>query len=138
MSGTYSFEGLQKEFTEAEVVKALKMFNNRRFGRVGDQDHLVCTRFDGVCVTSIYFGGFDSLHNITDSFDWRHVCNKESGYEADQLTLQEITDQLKAKGISEHCIITVFVDEPMHTAIYQYGNYPDGYWYKIGDGMGYA
>lgn len=54
----------------------------------------------------------------------------------DYLSLKEIADFFKENG-NPYRLITVFINEPQHGKIYQYGNYGD-YWYAVGTLKGYC
>lgn len=83
---------------------------------------------------AVYIGGLTSLKDITKEL----VYNTEYvvGYPMTEISFKEIQKQAEALGYTG--LITVIVDEPLKGAIYQYGNYRDGLWHKIGDTMGYA
>ena len=94
------------------------------------------TRFDSIETTSVYRGGFGNLKNVTDTLKW-HSEYAEGlcmGMDVETLTLTEISEQLS----DTREIITVIQDGPMKCKIFQYGNYNDGKWYKLGEVMGYA
>ena len=91
-------------------------------------------RFDGVDSCAVYAGGLDRLVNITDELDWHtdkdHVA--EYGMEVEYLTLHEISEQLQKK-----ILLTVFINSPRRSKVFQYGNYGDS-WVFLGDIQGYA
>lgn len=97
-------------------------------------DNTKIYRFDGVDATTVYTGSFDSLEKaeLIWHIDKEMACITETYGE--WLTLDEIAHQLKGKT---H-MITIFVDQPLHGEIWQYGNYNDGTWYRIGETIGYA
>lgn len=92
-------------------------------------------RWDGVDSAAVYEGGLDRLVNITDSFTWHkdteHV--PEYGMEVEYLTLHEISEQY-----SGHNLLTVFINSPMRSKVFQYGNYTDAGWVFLGEIQGYA
>lgn len=86
-------------------------------------------KFDGVSVTTVYTGGFNSL--VKADIEWRKEHCEYMG-DIECLRLSEIIEQLPYAPI-----ITVFVDSPLSGQILQYGNYGDS-WYEIGETCGYA
>lgn len=74
------------------------------------------------------------LIDVTDELKWHHI--EENEWEFDYLTLEEIYKQCKGLHPSE--IIYAIQDDPLHTTIYQCGNYEEGQWIEWGKGMGYA
>jgi hypothetical protein len=72
---------------------------------------------------------------MTDRIDWRVIPGEgEYGSDLEVLSLNEIAEQLKGTGK----LITVIYERATGGAVYQYGNYCDGNWYKIGELAGYA
>ena len=72
--------------------------------------------------------------------EWRKVNNELEPIETEYLTLTEIYEQVKAeKGYNGSCpLITVFVNDPMRTQVFQCNNYENGKWVRLGDFMGDA
>ena len=99
-----------------------------------DWEHYVVNRFDGIDSSAVYYNGLDRLVNASDRITWHkdseHVM--EYGQEIEYLELHEISEQIK------HGIITVIVNDPMRTKIFQYGNYPGEGWVLLGKIQGYA
>lgn len=91
-------------------------------------DTEVC-RNDGVNGAGIYIGSLDCLEKA--DVLWRTVGEGINEFEV--LTLYEIASQLR-----DAWIITVITESPFSGKIYQYGNYSDGEWWKIGSTGGYA
>jgi hypothetical protein len=92
-------------------------------------------QWDGVGATAVYLGSVTDLVNVTDRLDWRHIPAEDEGDTAmEVLSLDEIAEQMKGSGV----LITVIYERATGGVIYQYGNYCDGNWYKIGELAGYA
>lgn len=83
---------------------------------------------------AVYIGGLTRLKDISKEliYNTKYV----RGYPMTEISLKKIQKQAEALGYTD--LITVIVDEPLKGAIYQYGNYGDGLWHKIGDTIGYA
>lgn len=92
-------------------------------------------KFDGVDSCGVYVGGLDRLVRINNELEWHkdteHVA--EYGMEVEYLELHEISEQIKTRGL-----ITVIVNSPMRSKVFQYGNYPDTGWVYLGEVQGYA
>ena len=92
-------------------------------------------KFNGVDSCGVYAGGLDKLVRINNELEWHkdteHVA--EYGMEVEYLELHEISEQIKTKSL-----LTVFVNSPMRSKVFQYGNYPDAGWVYLGDIQGYA
>lgn len=97
-------------------------------------DETVIVKFDGVDSSAVYSGGLSSLVNITNQLEWHKDEENESmyGMVVEYLTLKEISEQIGSG------LITVMVDDPMRSKIYQFGNYFDDGWVFLGDVQGYA
>jgi hypothetical protein len=97
-------------------------------------DDYVVGKDDTVDSTAVYKGGMTNLENITDTLKWNADKSAEEyiyiPYE--YLTLKEISDQVGER------MITVIVNGPLKTTIFQYGNYLDAGWVCLGEIMGYA
>lgn len=95
------------------------------------------SKFDCVDSAAVYQGGLDRLVNITDEIAWHkdseHVA--DYGLEVEYLTLHEISEQ--AKTLFKYDLLTVIIDDPMKSKIFQWGNYGDK-WVFLGDVQGYA
>ena len=91
-------------------------------------------RFDGVDSATVYYNGLGNLVKASDRIRWHkdteHVM--EYGMEIEYLELHEISEQIK------HGLITVIVNGPMRSKIFQWGNYKDGGWVFLGEVQGYA
>ena len=98
-------------------------------------DNYEVSKFDGIYSTSVYKGGFNNLVNITDQLkqhsDSEHVG--EYGMEMEFLQLHEISEQVDFSGL-----VTVIENGPLHTNIFQWGNYPGDGWVLLGGIQGYA
>lgn len=83
---------------------------------------------------AVYIGGLTRLKDITKElvYDTEYV----GGYPMTEISLKEIQNQAEALGYTG--LITVIVNEPLKGVIYQYGNYVDKLWHKIGETVGYA
>lgn len=92
-------------------------------------------KFDTVDLTTVYIGGLSRLRNVTPALKWRVDESAEEylDMKLELLTLKEISDQL-----GDEKIITVIHEGPMHTEIFQHGNYLDAGWVRLGEVMGYA
>lgn len=90
------------------------------------------TKFDSIECTSVYRNGLNKLVNITNALNWHTEYVEGLEMDVDTLTLKEISEQV------ESGMITVIQNDPMVCRIFQYGNYSDGKWYKLGEVMGYA
>lgn len=91
-------------------------------------------RFDGVDVVQVYTGGMTHLEKA--DLKWRDGGQELSrlfGFKAEILTLGEIEEQL-----GDRHLITIVIEGPLSGEIWQYGNYTDDTWYKIGTLRGYA
>lgn len=96
-------------------------------------------RFDGVSDTSVYINSFSDLENVSDKLNW----HKEFVYSLgtlEKLTLQDIYTQIKELYTQkDRCpIITLFIEDPLKTEIYQCNNYEEGRWVCLGKIDGYA
>lgn len=91
-------------------------------------------KFNGVGECTVYLGGLSNLDKA--ELVWRVDEEYKEMYETEGyvLTLKEIQEQLKDK----RRLITIIVNEPLHSEIWQYGNYNDDTWYCIAEGCGYA
>lgn len=96
-----------------------------------DWQEWLVTRFDSVECTSVYRNGLNKLVNITNALKWHTEYVEGLEMQVDTLTLKEISEQV------ESGMITVIQNDPMRCKIFQYGNYLDGKWYKLGEIMGY-
>ena len=94
------------------------------------RDTVVCERY-GTNGVYVYIGGLGYLERANERLRWREVKSAIGEGVYRELTLGEISDQLKAR------MITVFVEEPLSGVIYQYGNHGEK-WEKIGETVGYA
>lgn len=93
-------------------------------------------RDDGMTSTGIYLGSFDNLSKVDDKIlPWNHSEPTELDC-GDYISLKEIADFFQKNG-NPYREITVFMNEPQHGMIYQYGNYGD-YWYEVGTLKGYC
>lgn len=92
------------------------------------------TRFDSIEHTSVYLGGLNNLKDVTGALKWHSEWVEALCMDIETLTLQEISEQLSKSNI----MITVIQNGSMVCNIFQYGNYSDGKWYKLGEVMGYA
>lgn len=92
------------------------------------------TRFDSIEHTSVYHGSLNDLHDVSNALKWHTEYVKGLEMEVCTLTLKEISEQLS----DTRKIITVIQNNPMKCKIFQYGNYFDEKWYKLGEVMGYA
>ena len=92
-------------------------------------------KFNGVDSCAVYAGGLDRLVHINNELEWHtdteHIA--EYGMEVEYLELHEISEQIQTRGL-----ITVIVNSPMRSKIFQYGNYPDAGWVYLGEVQGYA
>ena len=92
-------------------------------------------KFNGVDSCGVYMGGLDRLVQINNELDWHkdteHVA--EYGMEVEYLELHEISEQIITRRL-----ITVIVNSPMRSKVFQYGNYPDAGWVYLGEVQGYA
>lgn len=99
-----------------------------------DWEHYTINRFDGITSAAIYYNGLDRLVNASDRVVWHkdaeHIM--EYGQEVEYLELHEISEQIK------HGLITVIINDPMRSKIFQWGNYPDQGWVFLGEVQGYA
>ena len=92
-------------------------------------------RDDSVYSTTVYLGGLTELVNVTDKIEWGILPNGgEYGLDAEVIHLDHISKQLSKLST----LITVIHEGPRDGEIYQYGNYHDGSWYRIGELAGYA
>lgn len=106
----------------------------------------VCLHSVSVREFHIYIGSFGNLINISDKIKYHVEPIEEMGEEIISITLKEVYEQVlelfkktsPIKGGKFSPFITVFDESPSRTRIYQYGNYGDGYWVKLGDIQGYA
>lgn len=93
------------------------------------------SKFDGVDSCGVYVGGLNRLVQITNELEWHkdteHVA--EYGMEVEYLELHEISEQIKTSSL-----LTVIVNSPMRSKVFQYGNYPDAGWVYLGEVQGYA
>ena len=98
------------------------------------ESYEIC-KFDGMDSSAIYSGGLDQLVNITDRVNWNKDSEHigEYGMEIEFLTLHEISEQIKTKGL-----LTVIENGPMRSKIFQWGNYPGEGWVYLGEVQGYA
>lgn len=98
-------------------------------------DDIELCEFDGVTAVAVYSGGVNRLEKINHKLRWRYDAeiSRMCFDPAKVLKLSEIAEQCK-----DEYIITVIVESPLHGEIYQYGNYYDNKWYKIGETAGYA
>lgn len=101
-----------------------------------DWQEWLVTRFDSIEHTSVYLGGLNNLKDVSERLEWHYECIEGLYMKVGTLTLTEIANQCKAKFNDR--MITVIQNEPMVCRIFQYGNYLDGKWYKLGEIMGYA
>ena len=103
-----------------------------------DED-LELVKFDTVTETIIYTGSFASFNPLTIAeLEWRKIEGFEQSLYVDYLEvlkLSEIVKQVKLK--IDEPTITIFINSPLTTTVLQYGNYPDGYWYELGEIAGY-
>lgn len=91
-------------------------------------------QFDTVTEVTVYTGGLSNLEKAD------LIWNKEYGEYArifcmeytETITLSEIVEQL-----GKDKLITVIINGPQSSEIWQYGNYGDE-WYKLGEVCGYA
>lgn len=91
-------------------------------------------RFDGIQFVRVYTGSMTRLEKAC--VKWREGDKELSdilGFKAEVLTLGEIEKQL-----GDQHLITIVIEGPLSGEIWQYGNYYDDKWYKIGDLRGYA
>ena len=84
---------------------------------------------NGTCDSAVYIGGLTNLRKVEP--EWHEEFSREFGT-VKYLTLREIAWMYKGEGI-----ITVFVDKPLQSICYQFGNYGD-YWVLHGKLRGYA
>lgn len=98
-------------------------------------DNYEVSEFDGISSTSVYKGGFNNLVNITDQLKWHSDSEHVGEYdtEIEFLQLHEISEQVDYSGL-----VTVIENGPLHTKIFQWGNYPGEGWILLGEVQGYA
>lgn len=99
-----------------------------------DWQEWLVTRFDSIEHTSVYLGGLNNLKDVTGALKWHSEWVEALCMDIETLTLQEISEQLSKSNM----MITVIQNDPMRCKIFQYGNYPDNKWYRLGEVMGYA
>lgn len=91
-------------------------------------------RFDGNTEVTVYTGGLSNL-KIAD-IKWKKEINEISKIFCfdyiETITLKEIVNQLGKKEI-----ITLIINGPFESEIWQYGNYGD-VWVSLGSIQGYA
>lgn len=98
------------------------------------QNYEIC-RDNGVSFVSVYRGGLYCLSQIDKSkLPWRRKGGEFGKLE--YLTLGEIYEAVPK--ICRMRIITVIVNDPLKSIIFQCGNYEEGKWIKLGEVMGYA
>lgn len=100
------------------------------------EDSLSVIRSDDVTMSGVYLGGLADLSNITDKIEWKMITDEENSTmgHIEKATLKEIADQFGGGGQN---MITVIVDHPKDTEVYQYGNYGDS-WFSLGNLAGYC
>ena len=86
--------------------------------------------FDTVTKTTVYTGSFSYLKEI--ELEWHKEFCEGLCMDLGFLTFNEIAEQ-----VGKDKMITVFVQDPFVTEIYQYGNYKDT-WMFLGTVGGYA
>lgn len=100
--------------------------------------------FDGVETVTVYAGGLSWLTKVPLKWRVDAELSETLSMRANVLTAGEILEQTKQwleKETGEELrgmIVTLIVEGPLYGVIYQYGNYSDGEWYKIGELRGYA
>jgi hypothetical protein len=72
----------------------------------------------------VYTGGLTQLVNVTNCIDWHEEFREDLFMEIGKITLKEIAKQLTV-GNAKVPLITVIVNNPRDTDVYQYGNYND-------------
>jgi len=99
-----------------------------------DWENYEVNRFDGIDDTAVYLGGLSNLQKITQNVKWHKDTEHEGEYGmvVEYSTLHEISEQFKES------MITVIVNGPMRTKVFQYGNYPGAGWIYLGNIQGYA
>ena len=99
-----------------------------------DWENYEVNKFDGVNDTAVYLGGLSNLQKITQNVKWHKDTEHEGEYGmlVEHSTLHEISEQFKES------MITVIVNGPMRTKVFQYGNYPGKGWIYLGNIQGYA
>lgn len=115
----------------------------KQLGEAIDGDTEI-VRFDGVSTATVYYGGLSYLDRAC--LEWRKEEITAPDDEASEvpvdewelLTLNEIVEQSKANKDTATNLITVIIENPRSGEIWQYGNYHDGKWYRIGNVYGYA
>ncbi len=92
------------------------------------------SKFDGVTETAVYLGGLTRLKPVTRKLKWKVDTEFEMdfGQKYEDLTLHDISEQLNAPGL-----ITVFINDPMRSEVFQWGNYGNS-WVFLGEIQGYA
>lgn len=81
-------------------------------------------------------GPISGINEISKSvLDW-HTSEGEA--KAGYLTLEEISNQIKAKMGGECPVLYVWTERPLHGKIYQYGNYYPERWELYGTTKGFA
>lgn len=75
-----------------------------------------------------------ACNDVTSALKWHSEWVEALYMDVETLTLKEISEQLS----DSKRMITVIQNDPMQCKIFQYGNYPDDKWYKLGEIMGYA
>lgn len=100
-----------------------------------DWETFEVNRFDGVDSCAVYKGGLGRLVNVTNALKWHRDTEHvgEYGMEIEYLELHEISEQMEYRGL-----LTVFINSPMKSKVFQYGNYPDAGWVFLGNIQGYA
>lgn len=102
------------------------------------EDSLTVVRYTDILMSAVYLGDLTSLVNVTDKAKWRINKDESEDFpygDIEELTLKEIADQF---ATNKHQTITVIVDQPKDTDVYQYNNYGDGCWYSLGSLCGFC
>ena len=102
--------------------------------KIDDNETII--RFDSITTSAVYTGGLTQLVNVTNRIDWHEEFREDLFMEIGTITLKEIAEQLTV-GKAKAPLITVIVNNPRGTDVYQYGNYNDNSWYRLGNLCGY-
>lgn len=104
--------------------------------------NIVIYEQDYVHALGIFEGSIidNSLKQIpNEKFKWDEYSNFEAPEDVFRyLSLDDIWKQYKENMNGASPLLTVVYESSLDGVIYQYGNYSDGKWYKIGELRGYA
>ena len=107
------------------------------FEKKKNWDNHTVVRFDTIEQTSVYLNSFGELENITGELPWHKECVDALYMEVSSMTLHEISEYVR-NMFGENSMITVFQEDMITSNIFQWGNYKDVEWVKLGEIMGYA